>query len=93
VVVDFEERITYAADEYVDHKTELQEELARQGSSVSYVLVEQTGPPHRRRFTTQAVVDGVAVGSGSGYSKKASEQAAAREALALYARAEEPPCT
>jgi ribonuclease-3 len=44
--------------------------------------MESTGPPHRRRFTTVALVGGVAYGTGSGPSKKASEQAAAREALA-----------
>jgi ribonuclease-3 len=82
VVDAFQERITYASDGYVDHKTELQEQGARQGRSVSYELMESTGPPHRRRFTTVALIDGVASGTGSGPSKKASEQAAAREALA-----------
>jgi ribonuclease-3 len=82
VVDAFRERIAYAADTYVDHKTELQEQGARQGRSVSYELMESTGPPHRRRFTTVALVGGVAYGMGSGPSKKASEQAAAREALA-----------
>jgi ribonuclease-3 len=82
VVDAFRERITYAAETFVDHKTELQEQGARQGRSVSYELMESTGPPHRRRFTTAALLDGVVFGTGSGPSKKASEQAAAREALA-----------
>jgi ribonuclease-3 len=82
VVDAFHERIAYASETYVDHKTELQEQGARQGRSVSYALMESTGPPHRRRFTTVALVGGVAYGTGSGPSKKASEQAAAREALA-----------
>jgi ribonuclease-3 len=81
VVEAFQERIAYAEQGFVDHKTELQERLARQGASVSYRLMEATGPPHRRSFTTAAVLDGVIIGTGEGSSKKASEQAAAEEAL------------
>jgi ribonuclease-3 len=91
VVAAFEERIRYADEAFVDHKTELQELLARQGASVSYVLDEATGPAHRRRFTTSAIVDGRPLGTGTGPSKKASEQAAAREALARLAAGDEPP--
>jgi ribonuclease-3 len=81
VVDAFRERITYASETFVDHKTELQEQGARQGRSVSYELMESTGPPHRRKFTTVALLDGVVLGTGSGPSKKMSEQSAAREAL------------
>jgi ribonuclease III len=81
VVDAFRDRISYASETYVDHKTELQEQGARQGRSVSYELMDSEGPPHRRRFTTVALVDGVVLGTGSGPSKKTSEQAAAREAL------------
>jgi ribonuclease III len=81
VVNAFRERISYASETYVDHKTELQEQGARRGRSVSYELMDSEGPPHRRRFTTVALVDGVVLGTGSGPSKKISEQAAAREAL------------
>jgi ribonuclease-3 len=82
VVDAFRDRISYASETYVDHKTELQEQGARRGRSVSYALMDSEGPPHRRRFTTVALVDGVVLGTGSGPSKKISEQAAAREALA-----------
>jgi len=68
-------------DEHVDHKTVLQEDLARRGGSVTYSLIETSGPDHDRRFTTAALVDGAELGRGSGVSKKASEQEAAREAL------------
>jgi ribonuclease-3 len=81
VVDAFRERIAYASETYVDHKTELQEQGARRGRSVSYELMDSEGPPHRRRFTTVALVDGVVLGTGSGPSKKMSEQVAAREAL------------
>src|ERR1700759_1608090 len=52
VVEAFRERITYASETFVDHKTELQEQAARQGRSVSYELMDFEGPPHRRTFTT-----------------------------------------
>ena len=78
----FAERIDYALTTYVDYKTELQEELARRNLAVSYSVVEVEGPPHDRHFTCAAVIDGEQVGVGSGPSKKAAEQNAAREALA-----------
>jgi ribonuclease-3 len=48
---------------------------------VSYVVLSAEGPPHERRFTCAAVVDGVELGVGEGQSKKAAEQEAARGAL------------
>ena len=81
VVAAFEGRVAYALNTYVDHKTELQEELARRGRQVTYSVLEVDGPPHDRTFTCAAVIDGVEAGVGTGRSKKAAEQAAAREAL------------
>ena len=82
VVQAFSERIEYALTTYVDHKTELQEALARRGQSVDYSVLEIEGPPHDRRFTSAAKVDGEQLGVGSGRSKKAAEQEAAKQALA-----------
>ena len=87
VVAAFEGRIAYALTTYVDHKTELQEELARRGRQVSYTVLEVEGPPHDRTFKCAAVIDGVEAGIGTGRSKKAAEQAAAREALDRLAAA------
>ena len=81
IVEQFAERIEYAATTYVDYKTELQEELARRGQQVSYSVLEVDGPPHERTFRTAAVIAGEQVGFGSGASKKAAEQAAAKEVL------------
>jgi ribonuclease-3 len=78
----FTDRIDYALTTYVDYKTELQEELARRNLSVSYQVLEVEGPPHDRRFTCAAVIDGDQSGVGRGASKKGAEQNAAREALA-----------
>jgi ribonuclease-3 len=48
---------------------------------VSYAVLEVEGPPHDRRFKCAAQIDGDERGIGTGASKKAAEQAAAREAL------------
>jgi ribonuclease-3 len=82
VVGAFSDRIEYALTSHVDHKTELQEELARRGLQVSYSVLDVEGPPHDRHFTCAASIDGEQVGVGTGRSKKAAEQAAAKQALA-----------
>ena len=82
IVEAFDPRIEYALTGFVDHKTELQEQLARLGRSVSYTTVKVEGPPHDREFTAAAVVDAEVVGTGVGRSKKEAEQQAAREAHA-----------
>ena len=82
VVDAFAGRIEYALTSYVDHKTELQEVLARLGRAVTYTVLDVEGPPHDRRFTCAALIDGEEAGVGRGPSKKAAEQEAAREALA-----------
>ena len=48
VVAAFAGRVEYVLEEHVDHKTVLQEELARQGWSVTYLLVDAIGPDHDR---------------------------------------------
>ena len=81
VVEVFDEHITYAESSYIDHKTELQEYLARSGQSVAYKVLGFSGPPHNREFEIEAMVDGESLGRGFGTSKKRAEQEAAAEAL------------
>jgi ribonuclease-3 len=83
IVEAFEPRIEYALTSFVDHKTELQEQLARSGRSVSYATLKVEGPPHDRSFTAAAIIDAEVVGTGTGRSKKDAEQNAAKEALAV----------
>lgn len=90
VVGAFAGRIEYALTNHVDHKTELQEALARRGRSVSYAVLDVEGPPHERTFTAAAVVDGEEVGVGRGRSKKDAEQEAAERALEELGLADEP---
>src|SRR5206468_7873923 len=82
IVQAFSGRINYALTSHVDYKTELQEALARRGQAVNYAVLEVEGPPHDRRFTCAAVIEGEQLGVGSGGSKKSAEQEAAKEALA-----------
>lgn len=82
VLAAFEPQIELASKTMLDFKSALQEHLARRGEVVTYVVAEEDGPPHDRRFVVEATVDGAVLGNGSGSSKKAAEQAAAADALA-----------
>jgi ribonuclease III len=81
VAAAFEPRIEHAAETRIDFKSALQELLARRGTRVSYEVIAATGPPHRRTFEVEAIVDSERVGEGVGRSKKAAEQVAAEQAL------------
>ncbi|MBX6351345.1 MAG: ribonuclease III [Clostridia bacterium] len=60
----------------------LQEHLQAQGKSdIRYEVVSVEGPPHRRRFTVEVLVEGRALGRGEGRSKKEAARRAAEEAL------------
>ena len=48
---------------------------------IHYELIKHEGPPHRRKFFTNVMIDNKVMGEGSGYSKKEAEQNAAKEAL------------
>lgn len=81
VVDAFTWRMELAAETRLDFKSALQERLAQHGAKVDYRVVSESGPAHKRSFEVEAVVDGKVVGEGSGRSKKAAEQVAARQAL------------
>ncbi|MDX6652275.1 MAG: ribonuclease [Solirubrobacterales bacterium] len=82
IIEAFEEEIELGIRQPEDFKSALQEWLAQRGSRVSYVVAQEAGPPHERRFEVTANVGDEVIGSGSGRSKKAAEQAAAEQALA-----------
>ena len=82
IVAAFSDRIEYARTTHVDHKTELQEALAKTGRSVSYVVVDVDGPAHERHFSCAAQIDGEELGAGhrphEEGSRAGSRQAGAR---------------
>ena len=64
-----------------DYKSKLQELVQTTKKSLEYRLINESGPAHDKVFTCQVKVDDIIMGIGSGTSKKAAEQVAAREAL------------
>ena len=65
-----------------DYKTKLQELVQqKKNQTLSYELVDQSGPDHDKHFTVQVKLNGQVVGQGSGTSKKRAEQDAARTAI------------
>jgi ribonuclease-3 len=70
-----------------DYKTALQELVQRQADQVlTYQMVGEQGPDHAKTFAAEVLLNGEAVGSGSGHSKKEAEQAAAKAALAALSK-------
>ncbi|MDO5702823.1 MAG: ribonuclease III [Lachnospiraceae bacterium] len=68
-------------DLFKDRKTALQEILQEKNLGVEYRLVGESGPAHNKEFLVAAVIDGEVMGTGTGKSKKAAEQAAAEQAI------------
>lgn len=65
-----------------DYKTNLQEKLQARGLPVpEYRIVKEEGPTNHRVFTVELYVKGKYMGRGTGLSKKAAGQEAARAAL------------
>ena len=62
-------------------KSELQEILQVDGITPTYKLVDMSGPPHERIFTSRVYAGDVGLGFGMGKSKKESESKAARATL------------
>ena len=66
-----------------DYKTKLQELVQEKpGAELRYTVVGQSGPDHDKTFEVQVTLNGKALATGKGRSKKAAEQQAAKQALA-----------
>ena len=70
-----------ALEDRLDAKSRLQELLQRRGSMPKYEFVSEEGPPHAPVFHYRVLVDDNPLGEGSGGSKQAAQQQAARNAL------------
>lgn len=69
---------------FKDYKTMLQEVVQKNPEEdIEYVLTDETGPDHDKRFTVEVHLNSNVIGKGIGKSKKKAEQEAAKEALAL----------
>ena len=69
-----------------DYKSTLQELVQTVKKSIIYEVIEESGPAHNKSFTSIVKVEGIIMGRGTGNSKKASEQEAARDALSKQAK-------
>ena len=71
-------------DLFTDYKTSLQEVIQRNPEErLTYVLIDETGPDHDKRFTVEVHLNSNVIGTGVGKSKKQAEQQAAHQALIL----------
>ena len=66
---------------FYDSKTILQEVVQGKHESLSYELVNESGPDHDKNFTVDVHIEGKKISSGTGHTKKAAEQQAAYQAL------------
>ena len=67
----------------VNFKSRLIEWAQRSGKEIRFDIISEKGNSHFREFIAQVVVDDEPFATGSGYSKKKAEQAAAEKALGL----------
>ena len=69
-------------DDITDYKTTLQELIqADQRRTVTYELLETSGPSNAPEFKVAVMMDDMCLGIGTGTSKKKAEQQAAKDAL------------
>lgn len=65
-----------------DYKTKLQEVIQQNPEDkLSYAVTGESGPAHNKRFEVTVLLNGSAMAAGTGRSKKAAEQQAAKAAL------------
>jgi ribonuclease-3 len=68
----------------VNYKGRLQELTQADGEGVpTYEVLEATGPGHRRQYRVEVQLAGKALAVGEGTTRRAAEQAAAREAIGV----------
>lgn len=69
---------------FKDYKTALQEVIQKNPEEkVGYFLTAEHGPEHDKSFTVEVRLNSNVIGTGTGHSKKAAEQQAAKSALEL----------
>ncbi|MBQ6708786.1 MAG: ribonuclease III [Clostridia bacterium] len=83
-VLRFLKTASNVTEEVRDYKTILQEIVQKNpGEELTYVHIGESGPDHDKRFEVEVHLNSNIIGKGIGRSKKAAEQAAAKEALSL----------
>lgn len=73
-------------DFLMDYKSLLQESVQTVKKSVTYRLVDESGPAHLKKFKVEVIIDGLVFGVGEGSTKKSAEQQAAKDAYMKRAK-------
>ena len=68
-----------------DYKSYLQELVQTDQKTIEYRVIKESGPSHNRYFEVEVIIDNITYAKGSGKSKKAAEQDAAKKAIELSA--------
>ncbi len=66
---------------FYDAKSILQEKCQKKGDTLEYLVIDESGPDHKKVYTVDALINGIRVSTGKGSSKKNAEQQAAYEFL------------
>lgn len=73
-----------------DAKSRLQEVIQAQGiPAPKYIVVEEAGPDHNKKFTVDVVINGKTTGQGVGKNKSQAQQKAAEDALSMLVKEKE----
>lgn len=74
--------INFGKQDLTDYKSKLQEEMqAEHRESVHYETIEESGPAHDRTYVVNVLFNEIVLATGTGKSKKAAEEDAAKNAL------------
>ena len=74
--------INFGSQDLTDYKSKLQEEMqAEYRESVHYETIQESGPAHDRTYVVNVLFNDIVLASGTGKSKKAAEEDAAKNAL------------
>lgn len=68
-------------DYFDDYKSKLQEYVQTDKKNLEYIIIDESGPAHNKRFEVEVVIDGIVYGKGVAGSKKRAEMNAAKDAL------------
>lgn len=80
--------VEHGSGAFFDYKTMLQEIVQKNREEVlKYVVKDESGPAHDKKFTVELFLNSNVVSSGDGHSKKEAEQNAAKAALQLMGEA------
>lgn len=70
---------------FIDYKTSLQQIVQQvNGEILEYVLTDESGPDHAKKFSVEARLNSNVIGKGIAKTKREAEQQAAHEALILF---------